>query len=228
MIYILSGEDIASSRKKISELVGSNKNYIQLDAKKQTLQDIEVHLKTDSLFSEKKVVLIENFTKLKSQKEFFEMLSNFLKDTNFEIILWEPVEISSAVKQQLRDAKHFLFVFPKLYYNLLDSFVPNKDNSKLLREVLKSFEPEQVLYGLTKRVRQLLVLKGANYNNYPEFRRMQDWQLSKLRKQASLWSDEALTSVFIKLCDMDEELKTGAFSLPLEKHLDILLVSELN
>lgn len=228
MIYILNGEDTVSSRKKISELVGGNKSYIQIDAKKQTLADIEVHLKTDSLFSEKKIVLIENFTKLKSQKDFFVMLNGFLKNANFEIILWEPVEISASIKQQFKDAKQFSFVFPKLYYNLLDNFVPNKDNIELLHEVLKSFEPEQILYGLTKRVRQLLVLKGESYNNFSEFKRMQDWQLSKLKKQAALWTDKDLSVVFIKLCNMDEELKTGAFSLPLEKHLDILLVSELN
>ena len=224
MIYIIAGEDIVSSRKKLSEFLTNSQNIVHLDGKKQTFGEIDTSLVSDSLFSEKKAIVIERFTKVTPQKDFFEKILKFEKDPDIEIFLWEGNELTPKFKSLLKTAKNFSFSFPKPYYEFLDGFSPKTSSVKIFHEVLKTFEAEQALYGLIRRIRQLLVLKFDSNSNFPEFKTMQPWQIGKIEKQAKLWSEEDLSVAFIKLTELDEKMKTGALTMSLSKHIDILLL----
>ena len=63
---------------------------------------------------------------------------------------------------------------------------------------------------------------------FSEFKVMQPWQLGKLQKQSQAFSEADLSKIFLRLAALDEEIKTGALTLNLSKHLDILLLSDLN
>ena len=116
-----------------------------------------------------------------------------------------------------------------MYYTFLDSYAPPPTRSfELLHEVLKNFEAEQVLYGLIRRLRHLLVLKAANYPEFSEFKNMQSWQIERLKKQADIWREEDLKKVFVELLALDEKIKTSALTMNLAQHLDIILLSHLN
>ena len=227
MIYIIAGEDTVSSRKKLTELLSEKQNIIRLDGKKTTIAELDEVLLGINLFSDSKTVVVESFTKLKPETKVWELIEKFEKDKNTDAILWDEVDL--AKKKFTKNIKFFNFSFPKFYYIFLDSFEHgSKKPVELLTEVLKTFEPEQVLYGLTRRVRQLLVIKSNNYSDFSEFKRMQPWQISKLKKQATLWSEDQLKKVFLELAELDEQIKTSNLSMPLASHLDIILLPELN
>ncbi len=229
MIYVITGEDIVTSRKKLTELLEDKQNIIRLEGTKATIAELDEALSSGSLFADSKTIVLENFTKLKPEATVLKLLEKFEKEKNTDIILWDEAEMSAKIKNAIKSAKIFSFSFPKFYYQFLDGLSPGTKGSVIfLHEVLKIFEPEQVLYGLTKRVRQLLMVKLGSEKDFAELRRMQSWQIGKLKKQASLWREDELKKVFLELAELDEKMKTSNLSMPLSKHLDILLLSDLN
>ncbi|MBI4091937.1 MAG: hypothetical protein HY427_01890 [Candidatus Levybacteria bacterium] len=227
MIYITAGEDTVLSRKKLNELLSEKKNIVRLDGKKISIAEFDEALLGINLFSDSKTIVVESFAKLKPEVKVWELLEKFEKERKIDIILWDEVDL--AKKKFPKSVRVFNFAFPKFYYAFLDGFEPSsKKTLELLREVLKTFEPEQVLYGLVRRVRQLLIMQSNSYSDFSEFKRMQSWQISKLKKQANLWSEEQLKKAFLELADLDEKIKTSNLSMPLASHLDIVLLSDLN
>ncbi len=228
MIHIITGEDIVNSRKKLDELLKESSNTVRIDGKKGTVSEFEISLVSDSMFDDKKIIVVEQFSKLKPQDKFIEILTR-VQDDDFTLILWDEVDLSAKFKS-LKSAKTSSFTFPKVYFQFMDSLTPasSASNVKALRDVLKSFEPEQILYSIIKRLRQLLVLKSANYSDFSEFGRMQDWQIGRLKSQANKWTEAELKKAFLEYGSLDEKVKTSGLTMDLSKHLDILLLSDLN
>lgn len=235
MIYIIGGEDTVSSRKKLIELLENKPNTIRMDGKKATLAELDEAILSADLFSNSKTIVVESFSKLKPEERMWEILKPFegsqgkqvQDDKNTDVILWDEVDVSK--KKFPKGVQVFNFLFPKFYYQFLDSFQPHsKEILRLLGEVLKTFEPEQVLYGLVRRVLQLLIIKTNNHSDFSEFKQMQSWQISKLKKQANLWSEDQLRKVYLALAELDEKQKTSNLPMPLGYHLDIILLSDLN
>ncbi len=227
MIYVVSGEDIVASRKKLTELLEEKQNILRLDGKKATIAELDETLSGQSLFTELKTIVLEDFSKIKPEAKVWNLLERFEKDKNTSVILWGEADFSK--KKFAKDVQVFNFSFPKFYYAFLDTFEPkSRKTLELLQEVLKTFEAEQVLFGLVRRVRQLLIMKANNYSDFSEFKRMQPWQISKLKTQSSLWTEDQLKKVFLELAELDEKMKTSNLTMPLGHHLDIILLSDLN
>lgn len=229
MLYILHGEDTVSSRKKMSELLAGKLNVSRLDGKKASVGEIEMATISDNMFADGQTVVIEQFSKIKSNEKLTEILSQAQKDENLDIVLWDEADLSAKIRS-FKSAKIFLFTFPKVYFKFMDNLLPNSSplTLKTLREVLQTYEAEQILYSIIKRLRQLLILKSDNYHEFSEFSKMQDWQLSKLRQQASKWSEAELKNAFIEYTLLDEKIKTGGLTMDLASHLDILIAHDLN
>lgn len=229
MIYILTGDDIVSSRNKLTELIGEEKNVVRIDGKKQSLAEIDMALESDSLFGDKRTVVIEYFSKVKPSERLIELALKFEKDPNTTVILWDEVDLSAKISSTLKSAKSFSFTFPKVYFAFLDGLSPtSKQSLTLLHELIKSTNPELLFYSMIKRIRQLLLIKTNVYAESIEFKNMQSWQIGKLRKQADFWTLEQLKQQFLALAELDELLKTSGLTMPLEKHLDIIMLSDLN
>src|SRR3990167_1412330 len=94
MIYIISGEDIVSSRKKLTELIENKQNIIRLDGKKASIVELDEALVSGNLFFDSKVVVLESFSKLKPEAKVWELIEKFEKDKNVDIILWDEVDFS--------------------------------------------------------------------------------------------------------------------------------------
>src|SRR3989338_3929462 len=140
MIHILHGEDIVSSRNHLNRLLEGAQNIVRIDGKKEAIGVISQTLSSDSLFSDKKTLTIEFFTKIKPQKDFIELISRFENNANIEVFLWEDAEIKAkSVLSAFKNVKIELFSFPKTYYSFLDSYSPAPIESfRLLQEVLKT------------------------------------------------------------------------------------------
>src|SRR5687768_12699821 len=102
MLYIITGEDTASSRKKLSELLEGFEDTIRLDGKKSTVGEIEMALTSGGLFSEKKSVVIENFTKAKPFEALVEHALKYVKDLTTNVILWDEAELTTKQKNAFK------------------------------------------------------------------------------------------------------------------------------
>ncbi len=230
MIYVITGENIVDSRNKLLSLLSPNSEIARFDGKKQSLQVILDSLVSVSLFTAKRIVVVEYATKVKPSKELIENIKTFLKDQDTTIILWDEQQLDKNSTNELKTATFFSFEFPKVFFEFIDSFSPkNKKRSlELFKTLSKNTEVEQILYSLIKRVRNLMVVKGNLENEFSETSKMAPWQLEKLKRQALLWRENELRHVFLSLANLDEQIKTSGMTMPLASYLDIILLQDLN
>ena len=229
MVYILSGEDISSSRTRLLSLVNKDSQILRFDGRKNSSSEILEAFEAKSLFSEKKTIILEYFAKLKSDK-VFEKAKSFIKDPDTILILWDEADVPRGVIKELSAAKSESFVFPKVFYQFIDGISPsNRETSaKLLNSLLKTLAAEQILYSITKRVRALCIFKEGFGSNYSETLNLAPWQVEKLARQANEWTKEGLSKFLLKLSQTDELLKTSGLPMSLAAHLDTMLLSDLN
>lgn len=227
MIYILHGDDNVSSRTKLISLIGSDSAVTKIDGKKQSHSEILDAMQADNLFSQKRTIVIEFFTKIKPLEPIISNLSQFNKDKDTVVILWDNASIDKRITDKIKGANIHQFSYPKFFYLFLDGLSPNNTGKsiEILGKLLNSYDPEQILYAMVKRVRQLILLKTGAYKNSSEFNKMAPWQAEKLKKQADSWTADQLKNFFIKLAETDELIKTGGLTVPLAKHLDFVLLT---
>lgn len=225
MIYILHGDDTASSRKYLSGLV-EGYQVTELDGLKLTIRDLEEKLLSTSLFEENKAVVIENLISKNPKKKDFVSFLNSTK-TPILLILWENKKLTVLQTSGLNDAKVVPFLLPQNYFQFLDAFIPGKakDTFRMYHDLLNTMSEEQIFYSLLKRLRLLVVI--SQNGKVAELEKMNDWQLGKLQKQVKMWSKEKLFSFYKKLQDTEIKLKSGKLPVGLSKHLDIMILSEL-
>ena len=71
----------------------------------------------------------------------------------------------------------------------------------------------------------MLLALSDNYDfQIDEVKRLQTWQVQKLKKQASLFSREILVLNYRKLFEIDKAAKTGKATIPLSSAIDIWLL----
>lgn len=229
-MIIIHGENTTNSRKKLDEIVSNRQNVKWLDGKKISLDDVKHLFATTELFAQEKNVVIENCKGI--SKNVLEVLVKETKDKNttVNIIFWQDGNYDARLIKKFNNAQVFSFPLPKYYFEFLDSLSPQ--NGKVMHTVYKklldSFVPEQIFFSLIKRTRQLLILKNTNYDNLEEFVKMNPWQKNKLLTQASRWDKDELERFYLKLYKTEKKLKSSEIPTNLEKHIDILLLTELH
>ena len=96
MIYFIYGEDSYRSKRKLDEIVlgykeknKSGLSLVYVDASEKDFKDFYVGLRTNSMFAEKKLVIIRNvFSQTKFQEEFLKEIKN-LEDAKDIVIVYE-------------------------------------------------------------------------------------------------------------------------------------------
>lgn len=230
MIHIISGDDMVRSRNKLNEIINNETNITKIDGKKMSSGQISIVFSTNSLFSSNICVVIEYYSKIKPVDEFIQELKKVENNKDIKIVLWDLEEPPVKIKNSFKNASLDSFSFPKVYFNFLDKLTPlgSAESLNILHQVLKTYSPEQILYSIIKRLRQLLVIKSGIYLSSKEFHNMQDWQIKKLNNQSNLWTELQLRNALISYTDLDEKIKTSSLTMDLSSHLDILLISDLN
>ena len=225
MKYLLHGDDIASSRIFLNDLILGYEAAV-LDGKILSISDLELALVSDSLFTTKEVIVIENlFTRNKNKKKIVEFLNQ--SQSSRLVILWESKKIIKTSISALKNVIVKEFSLPQVYFDFLDGFAPQRVQHifQMYHLLLLSTEPTQIFYSLIKRLRALIIIQSGG--KALEIEKMQPWQFSKLQMQAKLWSKEKLTDFYRKLQDTEIKLKSGGLPIGLSKHLDLLILSNL-
>lgn len=102
MIYLLYGSDSYRSREKLREIIGGYRqkygnflNFSRIDAEDKSLTDLKIAGKSQSLFSPKQMLVIENvFSSDDSTFEYILKVSEAFSASNDILVLWDGSESS--------------------------------------------------------------------------------------------------------------------------------------
>ncbi len=228
MIILFHGDDIAASRKALQEEIEKQKGneVIRLDGKKLSANELIPCFESQSLFAEKKVIVIENFLDRGITKEKQTHLTYFLKfASTFSILLWEDRKIDKLlVKKYLTDAKEQAYVFPVLLFRFLDS-IGVSNSSQLVKSfhILLATQDAELIFALLLRlVRQLILASDMGRD---AIGKLPGWQAEKYLRQANRWSTTGLILIYRQLLTIDVKIKTGQTPYNLSELLDLFFLS---
>ena len=131
MITIIHGDNITESRNYFLELRQKQKDAVSFDSKNITLTDLMQNIEGSGLFSDSKIIFIEDFlTKLKkTDKTSKEILSFILKSSKENtFVLWESKEILKKDLYSFKDALIKVFKLPKNIFLFLDNLPLTAEN----------------------------------------------------------------------------------------------------
>lgn len=229
MITLLHGDDIVSSRNRLTEVTSEFDSVTVLSADKVDFTQIVAALSSSDLFVVKKCVVIEHISKL-AKSDLEKVLPVFAKaaqDDSLFLVLWNGTEMTKLQIGKFKDLKVESFVLSKLFFTFLDNLAPHSMQRELkLLTDMKTIDPMQIFYALIKRVRQLLMIQSGG--GFEELQKMSPWQANKLHAQSAQWKSKDLGKLYSQLFTLETDLKSGGLMLPLKKHLDIVLVSQLH
>ena len=226
MITILHGEDAKTSRQVFTDYRQKGAS-ITLEGSNLDVTTLTQSLGGDGLFDENKIVLIEQLlSKKKKSKELDSMITLLQSYPDKEIVLWEGKEIDRKLLAQFPKAQIRAFALPQLLFTFLDSIRPSHGAKlvSLYHQTLATVEPDMIFSMLVRQMRLLMGLMGPSQNPIEEVKRLAPWQQQKLKKQAQLFTETQLISLYNSLFRIDNEQKTGKASVPLSNAIDFWLL----
>lgn len=230
MITVLHGENIASSRKVLTEKIKFFKEkggeVIKLDGRKVGLTEIKQACEARSLFGSNKLVVIERFFSQPKSRQKAEIQNYFqYLSLEIDIIFWEEGKLTpSQLAKFPPQTKSYLFKVEPIIFKFLDSFSPEntRQSLSLLSQCNKVESPEMIFYMLCRQVRLLILAKDLERKG---FAGMPFWMQNKFLNQSRHFSLEKLLETHRQLLKIDYEQKTGKAIMPLSFQLDLLVAN---
>lgn len=227
MIFVLHGDDIVASRKILTELKAKFVGYEQVELIGETaeLSDVIQLFEANSLFGQKKLIILERFIETKDKKKLALIFNHLKKNLVHEVVFWEAKEIKKELLPFFpKQTTVSLFKENQFIFRFLESLRPGnlRQMLSLFHETLKNEGDERVFYMLVRQFRLLLAI--STNGKISEAKRLAPWQKSRLAVQAKYFSSEKLTKLYHKLFILERQLKTGSGALPLAHALDLFLL----
>jgi len=223
MLTIICGENTIEAYnfflEKKKEFI--DKKYEVLEIDSSAIEEL-IHWQSEnlSLFATKKVFFTRNLNKKinKTNKKTLMLIDRVVNDKKINIFDFEE----GMEKRNLKVQKNVLikeFKLPISIFNFLDNLYPGNLATviKNLNLLSKTTASELIFFMLTKRIRQLLMIK-LNH----KLDGLQLWQLKKLNCQAKLWSKQTLIKFYQSLFQLEIKVKTGSNPFDLKKSLELL------
>lgn len=203
MIYIFHGNHTAQSYSEFSELLNNYKLHEKFhqNSKNLDIDSLNRFINTPSLFSETKVVIIENlFSLLKAQLDSLAKLINSHPD--FDFLFWQDKKIETVKLKLFPTSTVKFFVLPEVLFSTLDSIRPqNKiDFVKKYQNLITTLPFELILFWFKNHLRRQLI-------TYSKF------------------SIDNLKNVYLNLIELDFRSKTGKLQDSKENSLERIILS---
>lgn len=226
MIRLLHGDNIAASRNALYLYKSNAVSPTSLRGGEFTLTDLVQIFEGGQLFSESKNIFIDDFfgrikkgPELQAYAEYLSIQAN-----QHTIVIWESKVLTKTQLALFKSTSTELFKLPTTLFTFLDSIKPSAAKSILpLAQKAASDAGEEMVYAMLIRHIRLLLAILANAE-IEEAKRLAPWQKIKLQKQASLFSEKQLLSLFEKLLLIDKERKTGNNAQSLSASIDFFLL----
>jgi len=226
MITLIHGDDMEAIETSLISLTG-NAKLERLDGKKLKSKELEESILSESLFGENTIVVIENLFKNLNKKDLLNLIN---KNANqADVIIVEREKLNKRDLQSLKADSLIENLLPQYYFKFLDGIYPGEGRvlENYYRNLLKNMTAEQVFYSMVKRIRGLISVKSGALN-HSEIKFFAPWQMGKLKRQASFWTEEELIEFYGKLFEIEKKMKSSNLPLTLEKYIDMVILTELN
>lgn len=245
-MLILHGENQFDSRKQlgnaISDYTSRGYRIIRLEAIKVNRSVLEEAFGTHSLFAQPELIIIEGLHGLPvsaKKKELIELLITQLKNDDSaadddtagdsenqkECILWESRTLTKTMLKPFVSLGATIREYPisQMLFRWLDSLSTNSQSKpqqlKLLATTLEQENEFIVFTMLCRQIRLLLEVKTGGMPKVAPF------ILTKLQKQARVFTEDQLLSVHQRLSRIDLQMKSSQGYLGLPAQLDLLILS---
>lgn len=221
MHFLIHGEYQAKSRDFLFNLKAKFRKQqaeiVELNGEKISLKELKQSLRSQSLFQDQQVFIIENIfsrRKSKAQEEILDYLKNY--QGNSVLIFWEKKSIGKVLQRRLPEGTQVKeFKTPALIFKFVEQIQPENKAQALqtLDQVLASQDPYFLMAMTIRQIKLLLMLSsGEKVGGAP-------WMLAKLKKQASKFESAKLFKIYDQLYFIDKKIKTGKTIMPIEWHL---------
>lgn len=227
MVTIIYGENTKDSRNFLHSYLLTKEDKILLTSDAISITELTQIFDGTSLFETKKTVVLEDYlSKARKSKEKDTIVTYLAqKASDHDIVFWDSKELTPTSYKAFTKPTLKQFSYPKSIFLFLDNLVP-RNSEKLIslhHTVLKTTEPEIVLFMLARHVRLLLTSHDQSDTVIEEWKRLSPWQKDKIIKQSRKFSQEKLISIHKTLYTLDKKQKTGELGVPLSSAIDFLL-----
>lgn len=219
MYLLIHGDNISASRAELTRLKTDYKlnNQEVLEISDDQLKDFEQGNLGTSLFGNLGLIVVENYwTKPKKS-------APILGET--DVIFYESHKLASLPKIAKLETKRF--DLEQFVFKFLDGLAPGAQE-RFMPFYLKYREqevPEIIFTMLVRQNRLLILVTAANSPDSSDLKVLQGWQINKLKIQANKFTRERLENVYLRLLEIDFQIKNSPSGLDLITHLDLLLAS---
>lgn len=224
MITLIHGENQIASRQRLTEdidLAKKNKAEVIIkDGSKLSFEEARQILESSSFFGENRFSVWENFFSSAKNKEKEKILDYLKKNAvPINLIFWEDKTLKKIPEIKLDKIE--AFKISSSLFQFLDSFTPDKKRNclELLSILLKTEEPEMILFMLIRQIRLLLMAENQFYED------LLPWQKGKIISQAKKFKKAQLWQIYQNLLMIDYEQKTSVNLEPLAMRLELLVAS---
>ena len=180
-MIIIHGSHQTKAQEKLTQLMAqaktSNLEINRIDSKGLSPAIFSQALTPSSLFSDSRLVIINNLLSLPQSNNKKKLLDILKKTTVKDLILFEGKDTHPATIKSLSPTQVFQFKESPLIYKFTDSLHPGKPKLALsiLEEIINNREPlEMLFFMLARHVRQLIQVKT------PGSLKLAPWMLGKL------------------------------------------------
>jgi len=209
MITIICGQDLFASRQKLNEirLNSGFSEKIIFSSKELNPQLLKQEISNSTLFSTKKLLIIEDFfSQKKISFKIFESL-----DENIDLVLWQSGDLPRRIKLG-KNVNVIIFKQKQIIFKYLDSLLPQ--NRKMAFNFLfkifwMDIEDSVVFYLLVRHLRLLAASKFKGTKDFFDLENQADWMREKNLRNAKCFDFLKLKIIYELLCEADFRLKTG-------------------
>ena len=231
MIFVLHGEDCASSYERLSQILenydNQEKDWLKIRlAKNTTLNQLTEAVIAQDLTGSPRIIIAEDFlSQLKNIPQSF--LRAVPEDT--VVIFWEKTTLSPTKISKLQKIAHLeRFTLKTALFTFLDNIYP--DSSPPLGLLASLKDTPGLAWHLQNRI-LLLLLSKLNIQRAQAIkitkRNIHDWQWDKIANQASKFDLATLLSTYSSSLKIDFLTKTGKTDVPASTLISMLLLKYL-
>lgn len=221
-MYIICGENIPESSKRLSQIIESKKKagdkIINLDISSIKLETLRQELMPTDLFGNSNFVCLTGLFST-AKKKLQKQTIDFLKKNSFDnLVLYETKAVHPSTLRSFKSATVENFKISSQIFSFLEKLSPNQKSvliaqyQQLLGEGNK---PEYLFAMILRQTRLMISMKFS-----PSKIKLPAFVVNKLKAQTSHFSPNQLLNLHHKLYLIDTNIKSGKTQLDLNTLLE--------
>lgn len=224
-ITVLHGDNTILSRKKLFELISSQKErgitVVRVDGASVQLGELEQHIQSTSLFGEDRILVIEKLWSQKSAPKKTSLINIIIKSSTPCILWHDKLLLATQLKPFITmGATIQLFKSSPEVYKTLD-LLGSTNRTAVIQSLEKSIQADSAEYVFIQFVRHVTNLLLSKCNQPiagPTF------ATQKITQQAKRFSLQTLLDLHNELVIMDRRIKTSNSVLTIEQFLTLMTI----